>query len=211
MTHGRRSSRNDGRFRAPKCLAALCLLVCLDPSSASDRITVIVPPAKQEAAEELASSLASACNRGGFIGFMRHFTPTHARRIRGCMEDIFFQHQPKMDILKVTLLSESDGRITFGVRYAWHDKNSPEEVVASKVIARKVEGQWRLDGEALKSVSRTASESQYAEPAGANVVPAAWNPFSPPADCINTALDHLRGDIGIQPGLGCASGRCAVR
>lgn len=177
-------------------------------SDASDRITVIVPPASQEAAEELAGSLAAACNRGDFVGFMGHFTPSHARRIRGRMEDIFVQHQPKMDIRQVTLLSESDDRITFGVRYAWHDKDSPEEVFASKVVARKVEGDWKLDGEALQFVSRTASESHYAEPAGANVVPATWNPFNPPADRINPALEHLRGDIGIQPGLGCANGRC---
>lgn len=178
---------------------------------ASDRISVIIPPTSQESAEDLVGSLASACNRGDFIGFMGHFTPAHARRIRGRMEDIFVQHQPKMDIRQVTLLSEADDRITFGVRYAWHDKDSPEEVVASKVVARKVEGHWKLDGEALKSVSRTASESHCAEPAGANVVPAAWNPFNPPADRINPDLEHLRGDIGIQPGRGCANGRCAVR
>ena len=193
--------------RLCRCLGVFAL-VSLGVIEASDRITVIVPPASQEAAEELVGSLASACNRGDFIGFMGHFTPSHARRIRGRMEDIFVQHQPKMDIRQVTLLSESDDRITFGVRYAWHDKNSPEEVFASKVVARKVEGDWKLDGEALKSISRTVSESQYAEPAGANVVPAAWNPFNPPANRINPALEHLRGDIGIQPGLGCANGRC---
>ena len=193
--------------RLCRCLGVFAL-VSLGVIEASDRITVIVPPASQEAAEELVGSLASACNRGDFIGFMGHFTPSHARRIRGRMEDIFVQHQPKMDIRQVTLLSESDDRITFGVRYAWHDKNSPEEVFASKVVARKVAGDWKLDGEALKSISRTVSESQYAEPAGANVVPAAWNPFNPPANRINPALEHLRGDIGIQPGLGCANGRC---
>jgi len=176
---------------------------------ASDRITVIVPPASQESAEDLVGSLASACNRGDFIGFMGHFTPTHSKRIRGRMEDIFVLHQPKMDIRRVTLLSEADDRITFAVRYAWHDKEKPEEVFASKVVARKVEGQWRLDGESVKSVNRTASESQYAEPARGGVVPAAWNPFDPPADRINPALEHLRGDIGIQPGFGCANGRCA--
>lgn len=186
----------------------LLVLAGKGESLAADRITVIVPPASQAAAEKLAASLASACNRGDFIGFMGHFTPTHARRIRGRMEDIFIQHQPKMDIRQVTLLSEADDRITFGVRYALRDRNSPEEVVASKVVARKLEGDWKLDGEAVKSVSRAASESQAAKPSGANVAPAAWNPFNPPADRINPALEHLRGDIGIRPGLGCANGRC---
>ena len=208
MTRSTHSSRNTVPVQFYTCLSAVVLLACSDPSFATDRIKVVIPPPSQAAAEELAGSLATACNSGDFIGFMGHFTPAHARRIRGRMEDIFVQHQPKMDIRQVTLLSESDDRITFGVRYAWHDRNSPEEVVASKVVARKVEGHWKLDGEALKSVSRTVSESQYAEPAGANVVPAAWNPFNPPADRINPALEHLRGDIGIQPGLGCANGRC---
>jgi len=195
-----------------RCLVVLALLFAgTHSSNASDRITVIVPPPNQEAAEELAGSLASACNRGDFVAFMGHFTPTHSRRIRGRMEDVFVVHQPKMDIRQVTLLSEADDRITFAVRYAWHDKEKPEEVFASKVVARKVDGEWKLDGETVKSVNRTASESQYAEQAGANVVPAVWDPFNPPADRINPALEHLRGDIGIQPGLGCANGRCGVR
>jgi hypothetical protein len=186
----------------------IAVIACHPLSHGSDRITVVVPPARQESAEELVGSLASACNRGDFMAFMGHFTPTHGRRIRGRMEDLFVLHQPKMGIHKVTLLSEADDRITFAVRYAWHDKEKPEEVFASKVIARKVDGQWKLDGESVKSVNRTASESQYAEPARGGVVPAAWNPFDPPANQINPALEHLRGDIGIQPGLGCANGRC---
>lgn len=191
-----------------RLVALLIVASCGVSRYASDRITVIVPPVNQEAAEELAGSLAAACNRGDYVGFMGHFTPTYARRIRGCMKDIFVQHQPKMDIRQVTLLSEADERITFDVRYDWPDRNSPEEVSASKAIAREVEGHWKLDGEAVKAFSRTASESHYAEPAGANVVPAAWNPLSPPADRIDPALEHLRGDIGIQPGRGCAKGRC---
>jgi len=192
-----------------RCLVVLALLFTgTHSSNASDRIKVVVPPPNREAAEKLAGSLASACNRGDFIGFMGHFTPTHGKRIRGRMEDIFVMHQPKMDIRHVTLLSEADDRITFAVRYALHDKEQPEQVFASKVIARKVDGEWKLDGETVKSVNRTASESQYAEQAGANVVPAVWDPFNPPADRINPALEHLRGDIGIQPGLGCANGRC---
>jgi hypothetical protein len=192
-----------------RCLVLLALLFAgTQFSSASDRLTVIVPPVSQEAAEALAGSLASACNRGDFVAFMGHFTPTHSRRIRGRMEDVFVVHQPKMDIRQVTLLSEADDRITFAVRYAWHDKEGPEEVFASKVVARKVDGEWKLDGESVKAVDRTAGRSQYAEPAGANVVPAVWDPFNPPADRINPALEHLRGDIGIQPGLGCANGRC---
>jgi hypothetical protein len=192
------------------CWMVLCgfTILCAE---ASDRVAVVVPHASQESAEELVDSLASACNRGDFVSFMGHFTPTHGRRIRRRMEDLFVLHQPKMDIRQVTLLSEAEDKITFAVRYAWHDKEKPEEVFASKIVARKVDGHWKLDGEIVKGVTRTASESKYAEAAGGVVVPAAWNPFDPPAKQINPALEHLRGDIGIQPGLGCANGRCGVR
>jgi len=180
------------------------LLMALRGGAAADRITVTAPPVGQDAAEELVGSLAGACNRGDFIGFIGHFTPTHGARIRRRMEDIFVTHEPRMSIRQVTLLSESENRIAFGVRYAWHPKDKPEQVLASKVTARKVEGVWKLDGEQVKSVSRTAAESDYGDTGAA----APFNPFNPPADLIDPDLEHLRGDIGIRPGGGCADGRC---
>ena len=174
----------------------------------SDRPQVIAPPAAQEEAERLVRSLASACNSGAFMAFMEHFTPSHARRIRGQMEEKFIAHEPKMDIRQVTLLSESEDRICFGVRYAWHDGGKPEEIMASKVTARRIDGHWRIDGETVKAVSMANSSAQASNQGRGEIIPAAWNPFDPPADMINPNLEHLRGDIGIQPGLGCANGRC---
>jgi hypothetical protein len=186
--------------------AAVAALVPV-PAGATDRVAVIVPPAGQEAAEALVESLEGACNRGDFIGFIGHFTPAHGRRIRRRMEDIFVTHQPTMDIRRVTLLSEDDATITFGVRYAWHPKDKPEEVFASKVTARKVAGEWKLDREEVKDVSVTGGDGDY----GRNdrvAGPMGFNPFNPPADLIDPDLEHLRGDIGIRPGRGCADGRC---
>ena len=184
--------------------AGLVVLASALAAVAADRVGVIAPPVGQEAAEELVGSLAGACNRGDFIGFIGHFTPSQGARIRGRMEEIFVKHEPRMDIRKVMLLSESDTRITFGVRYAWHPKDKPEQVLASKVTARKVDGQWKLDGEQVKSVSKPEAESEYGNAAAG--VP--FNPFNPPADLIDPDLEHLRGDIGIRPGQGCANGRC---
>ena len=187
-----------------RLLVALLVVVAVRGAVAADRVTVIAPPVGQDAAEELVGSLAGACNRGDFIGFIGHFTPSHGARIRRRMEDIFVTHEPKMSIRQVTLLSESENRLTFGVRYAWHPKDKPEEVLASKVTARKVAGEWKLDGEQVKTVSRTASESDYGD-AGDGP---AFNPFNPPADVIDPDLEHLRGDIGIRAGGGCVNGRC---
>jgi hypothetical protein len=82
-----------------------------------------------------------------------------------------------------------------------------EEVLSLKVSARMVDGQRKLDRELVQAVASTGSESDSAAAAGGRVVPAAWNPFDPPAGLIDPALEHLRGDIGVQPGRGCANGR----
>jgi hypothetical protein len=181
----------------------------LSSAGAADRLKVTGPPAGQDAAERLVGSVAMACNSGDFIGFMDHFTPTHRRKIRGRMEDIFIKHQPQMEIQQVTLLSEEAEAITFGVRYAWHDKGKPATELASKVKARKIEDQWKLDGEIVKSVTRaeSASDPGHDQPA-TNGLPAGWDPFNPPPNLINQDLEHLRGDIGIRPGRGCANGQC---
>jgi hypothetical protein len=176
---------------------------------ASDRLKVIAPPAGQEVAESLARSLVSACNAGDFVGFMDHFTPSHGSRIRRRMEDVFISHQPKIEVEKVTLLADGADKITFGVRYALHDNDKPHADLASKVVARKINGAWKLDSEQVKTATRRASESEYAgHESGA---PPGWDPFNPPAQLIGPNLEHLRGDIGIRPGRGCANGRCGVR
>lgn len=176
-------------------------------AGAIDRVTMIPPPAGQDAAEVLVGSLEQACNRGDFIGFIDHFTPSHGRRIRRRMEDIFITHQPTMTIRKVTLLTEAEARITFGIRYAWHPKDKPEEVFSSKVTARKVAGEWKLDGEDVKHVAVTRGDTDYDRDGGA-AGPIGFNPFNPPADLIDPDLEHLRGDVGIRPGQGCVNGRC---
>jgi hypothetical protein len=190
------------------------LLFCVSVVSslgalASDRITVIVPPAGQEAAEELANSLASACNNGDYIALMDHFTPAHRRRCHRHMEDMFVKGRPKMEIQQVTLLSEESDRFTFAVKYAWHDKDAPEQVYASKVTARLLNGDWKLDGETVRAVTRAGDASRYgSDTAVPNAIPPGWEPFNPPAHLINPNLEHLRGDIGIRPGRGCANGQC---
>lgn len=188
----------------------LVVLAGLGTAGAADRLTVTAPPPARDAADQLVRSLAAACNGGDFLGFMDHFTPAHGRRIRGRMEDVFIRHSPRMDIHQVTLLSHGDDTLTFAVKYAWHDKDEPEEIRASKVTARRIDGAWKLDAEQVRSVTRAAQDADSLT-ADEAVVPAQWNAFDPPARLIDPDLEHLRGDIGIRPGRGCANGRCNVR
>lgn len=194
------------RLRELRVLAVWCVL--LSSAEASDRLKVIIPPKGQDYAERLLDSFALACNSGDFVGVMSHFTPAYGKKVRGRMEDIFIKSEPRIDVRKVTLLSESEEKITFGVRYMWRHSEEPETIFASKVTARRIAGQWKLDGEVVQAIDRTGSASQYGESADRKVGPVAWDAFNPPAARISPALEHLRGDVGIQPGLGCVNGQC---
>jgi hypothetical protein len=107
--------------------------------------------------------------------------------------------------------SESEDKITFGVQYAWHDKSKPEKVFASKATARKVDGDWKIDGEDVRLASAAASRPDLsATDVGSAPIrrPAVWDPFNPPVHLIDPDLASLRGDIGLQPGRGCVNGMC---
>lgn len=185
-----------------------CLLVC-NISIAADRLTVITPRSGQERAENLAQSVAAACNAGDYIAFIGHFTPAHRQRCRTSNEKMFINGHPLMEIRKVTLLSEESDQLIFAVKYAWHDRDSHEKVYASKVTARLIGNDWRIDGETVKFVTGVGSACGHtSESVGDSDLPQEWDPFSPPKHLISPNLEHLRGDIGIRPGLGCANGRC---
>jgi hypothetical protein len=120
---------------------------------------------------------------------------------------MFITGQPTMDIKQITLLSDESDRISFAVRYAWHDKEEAERLYASKVTARLVDGEWKIDGETVRAITRAGSESGD-RTSDSNAFATEWDPLHPPAHLVDRDLAHLRGDVGIRPGQGCANGRC---
>lgn len=164
---------------------------------AEDRIRMVSAPP----AESLMKSIASACNEKDFLRFMGHFTAKRAAAIRRTMEDLFVQHDLEMDVQDVTVLSTSDDRIVFGVRYGWHNRTGPKQVLSSKVTALKVGDEWKVDSEVIKNASRgTVTQQQRGRTltfdGGGAVV-------------MNPGDDLLPRDIGRWPG-GCANGRCGL-
>jgi ketosteroid isomerase-like protein len=164
------------------------------------------------------ASVASACNSKDFLAFMDHFTLRQQAAIKRRMEDVFTVHEPEMTIDDVVLLAEGDEKIVFGVRYGWGTKSGTRQTMASRVIAKKVDGRWRVDSEQVKSHApgNTSQSGRNVQPVrfdlgGGGAVNATWDAFNPPAHLIDPALEHLRGDIGIQPGRGCVGGRCGLR
>ncbi len=147
-------------------------------------------------------SVAYSCNRRQFTEFMGHFTARQASASREQMEALFIQNDIAMEILDVTVLSHSDDKIVFGVRYVWNNKPATKHVIASKVTAVKVAGTWKVDREKVHSkrsetLSVTASPPQRFGFGGAGVV------------TLNPNDDFLPLDIPRRPG-GCANGRCGL-
>jgi hypothetical protein len=164
---------------------------------AGDRIRMVEAPP----AESLMNSIASACNEKDFQRFMGHFTAKRAAAMRGTMEDLFVQHDLEMEIENVTVLSATEDKIVFGVRYGWNYRTGPKQVLSSKVTAVKVDDAWKVDSEKIKNASRQPGAHQQQGQAfdfggGGTVV-------------MNPGNDLLPKDIGRRPG-GCANGRCGL-
>lgn len=169
----------------------------------AERLRMIGPPPADEAVKELMESVASSCNRRQFGDFMGHFTARRASAIRGRMETLFVQNDIMMEINDVIVLSHSDERIVFGVRYCWNEKSAPKQIIASKVTAVRVANSWKIDGEQVQSkrgeadAVATASPQRFEFGGGGVVV-------------LNPSDDFLPLDIPRRPG-GCANGQCRIQ
>jgi hypothetical protein len=180
-----------------RIFAVFLLLLGSSLCEAGDRIRMVEAPP----AESLMNSIASACNEKDFQRFMGHFTPKRATAIRGTMEDLFIQYDLEMDIQDVTVLSTSDDKIVFGVRYGWHGRTGPKQVLSSKVTALKVGDAWKVDSEEIRKTTR--------EPIAQQQQGQAFNFGGGGAVVMNPGDDLLPRDIGRRPG-GCANGRCGL-
>jgi hypothetical protein len=176
---------------------AILLLLGSSLCEAADRLRMVEPPA----AESLMHSIASACNDKDFQRFMGHFTPKRASAIRGTMEDLFIQHDLEMDIHDVTVLSATDEKIVFGVRYGWNGRTGPKQVLSSKVTALKVGDAWKIDSEEIRKTTR--------EPIAQQQRGQAFDFGGGGAVVMNPGDDLLPRDIAKRPG-GCADGRCGL-
>lgn len=205
-TASRWSSRTASAVVVRKLVAAfVCCsgVVGIHSAAGAERLRMVGPPPADEAVKELMESVASSCNHRQFTEFMSYFTSKRASAIRGRMESLFIEKDIMIEIMDVIVLSHSDNRIVFGVRYACGEKAGPKRFIASKVTAVKVADSWKLDGEQVQSKREeadavaTASPQRFEFGVGGVVV---FNPND----------DFLPLDIPRRPG-GCVNGRCAIR
>jgi len=177
-------------------------LVGIHSADGAERLRMVGPPPAEEAVRDLMESVASTCNRRLFTEFMSHFTPRRAASIRSRMETRFIQTDIVMEVQNAIVLSHTDERIVFGVRYAWSETPGPKRLFASKVTAVKVAASWKIDREQVQSqreeahVTVTAAAHRF-DFGGGGVV------------ALDPSDDFLPLDIPRRAG-GCANGRCGL-
>jgi hypothetical protein len=177
------------------------LLVLCSPAlaDADERVRMTGPSPAEEAVKTLTQSLETACQNRDVIGFLSHFTPRRAARIRRPMQDLFICHDVTLEVHDTLILSESDSAIVFGVRYSWHDNTASKQLIASRVTAKRVGDAWMLDAEEILSrrASPAASGSLFAPVANA---PGGRIPFAGRPDWVPPGIEWVPG--------GCANGKC---
>jgi hypothetical protein len=161
---------------------------------------MIGPSAGEEAAKSLMQSLAECCNKQDCDSFLTHFTPRKAASIRKTMRDLFVTHELEMEIKEVRVLSEADDRIVFTLKYGWHDRRAPKQVLDSKVVAVRNKDAWKIESETVQKAVRAQEPGAHFDlgPGGQVVLNPADDDF------------WLPRDIAKRPG-GCVGGQCGAQ
>lgn len=179
------------------------VLICGAPvrAAATDGTPPSGSAAEGEVVKNITKSLEVACNNRDVMGFLRHYTPQRAAKVRRAVEDMFVCHDMELTVHEAFVLSAGEEEIVFGVRYAWHGKADAEQVIASRVTARKLGESWLLDSEEI--LSRKSPSTAYAKVPGAVAQPPAGGTAG------GGRPDWVPRDIGWRPG-GCSGGRCGL-
>lgn len=175
-----------------------------DRPNPPERIRMRIPDEAETSAKELMDNVSNYCNNKDFKNFMSCFTKKMRSEIRKKMEDLFLEHEMTMTIEEIVVYENDNSKIDFGMKYSWNSNHGHENVIFSKVTAKKEDGVWRVDSEKIQNV---AANNRNAPPAnqqpqfdfkgGGNVE-------------FNVADDLLPRDIKKRPGGGCANGKCAT-
>lgn len=185
------------------CFLPLAMLGSAPPcfGEPAARVSMTGPSPAEEAVKTLTQSLETACQKRDVIGFLSHFTPRRAAKIRRPMQDLFICHDVTMEIHDTLILSESESAIVFGVRYSWHETAASKQLIASRVTAKRIGEAWMLDAEEILSrrASSIGSDSSMAPVADA---PGGRIPFEVKPDWVPPGIEWVPG--------GCAGGRCGL-
>jgi hypothetical protein len=175
---------------------------------------------ESKAMRDCVQAVEDAINDEDLDAYVECFVSRLHKPLRHRVGMLFVRHEMAMEILDSHVLSSSEQDGEIAVKYRAMLSGRSSEVVAVLGMTKR-EGLWRINKETIHSaeVVRSAATAdcgtacgmrpfQFGGGQACGAVPRNWDPFNPPADLIDPALEHLRGDVGILPGRGCSSGRC---
>lgn len=138
------------------------------------------------------------------------FAASQRKNIRKKCGIMFVKGRSSMSIVESHVIEIEDEKAEVAVRYMMSEPSGPVEIV-STVNMSKEGDRWVINKEVLVSRSSGRAEAPFAQARQANGrADGEWDPMNPDPSRISPNLQHLIGDIGIQPGMGCQNGRCGV-
>jgi hypothetical protein len=192
-------------------------MVCSVALSA-DRISM-VDNSQEMSVRDAVSSAAQAFSAKDSAGFSMCFKESRREHIRKKCAFSFLEEDATMEILNIHVFSVDDESASAAVKYRMIGAGNSKDVV-SEVVLVKEEGRWVISREMIKSSKDSVPQRHALSSSGPrpknrgnkidlNSQRPEWDNLNPNVNDISPNLQHLVGDIGIQPGMGCAGGRCA--
>lgn len=173
-----------------------------------------------QAMRECVKAVEEAVNEEDLEAYVECFVDRVRNPLRHRIGMLFVKHEMAMEILDSHVLGKSEKGGEIAVKYRAVLSGRTSEVVAVLGMTKE-DGRWRISKENIHSTLVVRPEKIVTCGSACGIrpfhlgggqacgaLPPNCNQYDPPADLIDPALEHLRGDIGILPGKGCSSGRC---
>lgn len=154
--------------------------------------------------KDMISSLEDSFNAENVEGYSRCFKGSSRKAVRRKTAVLFASGNCSIDVQESHIIEISEDKAEIAVRYVLGAQGRRSDIV-STVKFLKEDGLWLINSESL--ISKTASGKSSGAASRGQV--AEWDPYKPDPTQVSNGLQHLIGDIGVRPGMGCADGRCA--
>lgn len=190
----------------------LFILLSLLPSVAlsSERVRMS-DNSSQTSLKDVLVEACGAFDAENLESFGNCFVSARREQVRRRSAMTFVRGHASMEFVESHAIDVGEEEAEAAVRYRMTDSSGSMEFV-SRVKFLKEDGKWLIDRETVVSkkpcASSTASMSDPV-PVRANAQrDPNWDPMKPDRGKISPHLDHLVGDIGMQPATGCELGKC---
>lgn len=175
----------------------------------AERLRVSDNSAKASVKDTL-EAVSQAFDHEDLDAFEGCFSESRRPSIRKKYAMMFVRDKCSMELLESHTVEMKKDSAEAAVRYKMAGPDGCSEVVSTVKLVKE-DGRWLIDGESV--VSRKPSSALNSSP-GAFVPPerqqdAKWDPMNPDPSKVSPHLQHLIGDVGIRPGMGCSGGNCA--